>query len=86
MEAQQQTRSCDRNRAKVSKATPGGSRQICVPMTKEQYHAIWDDPARVREYLDPLIADYPEMFPASMAGGYELRGYLPESKNCRVYV
>lgn len=80
MDAQQQTRSCDRKRAEVQETTPRGSLQICIPMTQKQYHAIWHDAAKVREYLDSLIADYPEIFPASMAGGYQLHGRLAESK------
>ena len=80
MDAQQQTRSCDRKRAEVQKTTPRGSQQICIPMTQKQYLAIWDDAAMVREYLDPLMADYPEIFPASVADGYQLHGRLTESK------
>ena len=80
MDAQAQTRSCDRNRDKVGKLTSKGCRQICIPMTREQYDDTWNDLASVREYLKPLICDYPEMFPATVADGNQLRGYWPESK------
>lgn len=49
-------------------------------MTKNQYDAIWDDAAAVRNYLDSLIAEYPEIFPPSACSGYQLHGHLPESK------
>jgi hypothetical protein len=49
-------------------------------MTREQYDVIWNDPASVREFLEPLILDYPEMFPVSVSVGYQLHGHLPESK------
>ena len=80
MDAQVQTRSCDRKRGQVGQLTSKGSRQICIPMTREQYDVIWNNPASVREYLEPLIRDYPEMFPAAVAEGYQLHGHLPESK------
>lgn len=80
MDAHVQTRSCDRKRGQVGQLTSRGWRQICIPMTREQYDVIWNNPASVREYLQPLIRDYPEMFPASVTVGYQLRGHLPESK------
>jgi hypothetical protein len=72
-----QTRSCDRKRGQVGQLTSKGSRQICIPMTRGQYDVIWNNPASVREYLQPLICDYPEMFPAAVAEGYQLHGHLP---------
>ena len=80
MDAQHQTRSCIRERGEVSQTAPRGSRQICIPMDKEKYDAIWGDAIQVREYLDQTIADYPELFPNSIANGYLLRGLLPESR------
>ena len=80
MDAQVQTRSCDRKRGQVGKLTSKGCRQICIPMTRGQYDVTWNAPASVREYLEPLIRDYPEMFPASISTGYQLHGHLPESK------
>lgn len=81
MDAQRQTRSCDRQRKTRKETTPGGARQICVPMEREQYDAIWHDPAEVRVYLDALIKGHPEIFPAAVrTEGYQLHGMLPESK------
>ncbi len=75
-----QTRSCERDRPSGTEKTAKGSRQICIPMTQDQYKQIWDQPIAVRDYLDSLIPEHPEIFPASMAQGYQLRGHLPESK------
>ena len=49
-------------------------------MTREQYDDTWNERASVREFLKPLICDYPEMFPAAVAVGYQLHGHLPESQ------
>lgn len=81
MDAQRQTRSCDRERVQVEKGkTSGGVRQICVPLTRQQYGDFWGDAVKVREYLDPLIVASPEIFPGSVVEGYQLHGRLPESK------
>ena len=80
MDAQNQTRSCRRERTEVGQKTPRGSRQICIPMDREKYDAIWRDAMQVREYLDEVIAGYPELFPASISQGYTMRGQLPESQ------
>lgn len=75
-----QTRSCDRNRPTELIKTNNGARQICIPMTQKHYDAIWDEPAAVRNYLDSLIEQHPEIFPPSVSEGYQLHGKLPESK------
>ena len=49
-------------------------------MDREKYDAIWRDAMQVREYLDEVIAGYPELFPASISQGYIMRGQLPESQ------
>ena len=57
-----------------------GSRQICISMTEQQYHEIWDDHVKVRNFLDELIETHPDCFPQSIHDGYQLSGRLPESK------
>jgi hypothetical protein len=49
-------------------------------MTREQYDAIWDDSQEVRNLVDSLITESPEIFPSSIKQGYQLSGHLPESK------
>ena len=49
-------------------------------MTREQYDAIWDDSQEVRNLLDSLIAESPEIFPPSIKQGYQLSAHLPQSQ------
>jgi hypothetical protein len=49
-------------------------------MNREQYDQIWADSQQVRQFLEPLLRECPELFPPSMLDGYRLTGSLPESK------
>lgn len=80
MTTMQRTRRCRRQRAEKPQGTPRGSKQICIPMTRDQYQTIWSDAQKVRQFLDELIADHPEIFPPGIEQGYQLTGHLPESK------
>ena len=80
MDAQQRTRSCSRERIPPDEGTPRGSKQICIPMTSDIYHRIWDDAGEVRRFLEPLIENSPELFPQGIQDGFQLTGHLPESK------
>ena len=77
MDAQNQTRSCRRERTEVGQKTPRGSRQICIPMDREKYEAIWHDAMQVREYLDQVIAGYPELFPCMMGTTVRIPERMP---------
>jgi len=79
MDAQRRTRSCSRQRGPQGEGTPRGSRQICIPMTRDIYDRIWNDPGEVRRYLRPLIESSPELFPRGIEDGFQLTGHLPES-------
>ena len=79
MDAQQRTRSCFRERPPQVEGTPRGSKQICIPMTRDTYDRMWSDAGEVRRYLQPLIESCPEVFPAGIQGGFQLTGHLPES-------
>jgi hypothetical protein len=48
-------------------------------MTRDIYDGIWNDAAKVRFFLTPLIQTMPEVFPPGMEDGYQLSGHLPES-------
>jgi hypothetical protein len=52
---------------------PRGFSTICLPISKERYHAIIDSPARFREWLDQAFRDTPELFPVAFASGYTLK-------------
>lgn len=49
-------------------------------MTSFQYSQMWHDAAQVRQYLESLIEQSPELFPPEIGDGYHLTGHLPESK------
>lgn len=49
-------------------------------MQPERYDQIWHHPQKVRQCLDSLIEQFPELFPPGIEEGYQLRGHLPESK------
>lgn len=79
MQAQQRTRSCSRQRPLQRSQTKRGSKQICIPMTRDVYDDVWHDARKVRNFLQPLIEQSPELFPAGIQDGYQLSGHLPES-------
>lgn len=79
MDARQRTRSCVRTPAEAGLTRPRGSKQICVPMTRELYDQLWDDPKKLRPFLERLVADLPELFPAGIEHGFTLTGKLPAS-------
>jgi hypothetical protein len=79
MDTQARTRSCLRQPPTPSEQTPRGSKQICLPMTREDYDAMWDDARKVRSFLDRLIGQSPELFPEAITDGYQLAGRLPAS-------
>ncbi len=80
MDAQKRTRSCTRQRMPQPQGTARGSRQICVPMTRELYDAIWKDAGEVRQFLQTQIQQSPELFPGGVENGFQLTGHLPESR------
>jgi hypothetical protein len=52
MDGQQRTRSCVRQPRPRARGTPRGTRQICIPMTRDLYDCIWNDAGKVRHYLE----------------------------------
>jgi hypothetical protein len=57
-----------------------GSKRICLPIEQEEYNRILCNPTAFRQFLDPQIAQYPELFPRTIAQGYTLHDILPPSK------
>ena len=61
--------------------TQYGQRTITLPITQEQYAQIIDNPQQVRaEWLDPLYADCPELFPDGFEKGYEMNGHYTSKR------
>ena len=80
MDAQRKTRSCSREAGPQRESTPRGSRQICIPMKRDDYDRVWSQAGEVRRLLDLLIHSSPELFPKGIQDGYHLTGRLPESR------
>ena len=57
-----------------------GSKRICLPIEQAEYNRILYNPTAFRHFLDPQIAQYPELFPRTVAQGYTLHDILPPSK------
>ena len=72
MDGPQRTRSCTRQPRSPVQGAPRGSKQICIPMTRDLYDRIWNDAGEVRRFLGPLIEAMPELFPAGIQDGYQL--------------
>lgn len=46
---------------------------ICLPIGKDAYLDLIDDPPRFRRWLDQAFCDCPELFPQAFAKGYRLK-------------
>jgi hypothetical protein len=46
---------------------------ICLPICKDAYLDVIDDPRRFRAWLDQAFRDSPELFPKAFAHGYRLK-------------
>ena len=46
---------------------------ICLPVSKDTYLDLVDDPKRFRTWLDQAYRDWPELFPQAFAQGYRLK-------------
>lgn len=77
---ERRTRPCRRERLEVKDKQQRLHRQLCVPITRQQYDEIWRDARALRVFLDEKLKEHPELFPESMKEGYELTGCLPESR------
>lgn len=74
MDAQRQTRQLNRDKLTSGEQVPRGSKQIVVPMTRDQYQEFWDSPDRVRQFLNEWLQIAPELFPPGFGDGYTLHG------------
>jgi len=63
-----------------AEVTQRGTQRICLPIDSAAYQALLMDPTAYRTWLDELISKYPAVFPAAIAQGYKLNGWVPPSK------
>lgn len=80
MDVQRKTRSCSREAGPQKEGILRGSRQICIPMMRDNYDRIWCQADEVRRLLEALIQSSPELFPRGIQDGYHLTGRLPNSR------
>ena len=75
MDAPLRTRRLNRERSDRPWQAQRGGKQIVIPMTREEYDERWNDPRKMREYVDGTLAEHPELFPPGMRDGYALHGF-----------
>ena len=80
MDARPRTRRVHREKSAPSGQAPRGAKQVVVPMTKEQYHAVWPHADRMRAFVDGWAGECPELFPAGFDQGYALHGLGRQSR------
>jgi len=57
-----------------------GQTRICLDITQSEYPQVIASAAAFRAWVDAQFAQYPELFPATMAAGYGLHDILPASQ------
>lgn len=61
--------------------TTSGDKTICLPMPLEMdYQTFVEDTVSYRIYLDKLIGERPELFPAEINEGYSFHGFVESGK------
>ena len=67
--------------APVTKRSHHGKHTLILPIPEEHYREIFDYPQRIRsEWLDPLYAQHPELFPPGFENGYEMNGHYSSKR------
>ncbi|MDQ4078599.1 MAG: hypothetical protein M3220_20450 [Chloroflexota bacterium] len=69
-------RQYSKEQSDVGKAT----KRITLPIELAAYRELAADGARFRQWLDRMIACYPELFPSAISAGYTLHDWLPAGK------
>jgi hypothetical protein len=73
---QDKRRRCKRTKQEVERT----SKRICLPIDREVYEHIVDDPKWFCSYVDACRQKYPELFPATFEQGYRCVGFCEPSK------
>jgi hypothetical protein len=69
-------RRCKRTKQEVERT----SKRICLPIDREVYEHIVDDPKWFRSYVNACRQKYPELFPPTFEQGYKCVGFCEPSK------
>jgi len=68
----------------ASDSTCRHSRIICISFSSNEYRIV-NDPAKFRAYLDAMIEQFPELFPAEITEGYKMKD-IRESKKLSIVI
>jgi len=68
-------RGYSKEQSKVAKTNP----RVILPISYDAYQQTASEPQSFREWLDEMIAAYPELFPCEIEAGYTRHDYLPAS-------
>lgn len=68
-------RKYNKKRSKVTKV----NKRIILPIELSRYNELSQDATAFRDWLDTMIASYPELFPATIKSGYRMHDILPAS-------
>jgi hypothetical protein len=68
-------RQYSKEQSKVAKTNP----RVILPVSYDAYQHTAAEPQSFRQWLDEMIAVYPELFPCEIEEGYTLHDYLPAS-------
>ena len=61
--------------------TTAGDKTICIPIPEDvDYQQLVSDTPAFRQYLDQMIAEHPELFPAEIGKGYCFHGFVRSGK------
>ena len=63
----------------ASGSTCRHSRIICISFSSNEYRIV-NDPAKFRAYLDAMIEQFPELFPAEITVGYQMKDIRKSKK------
>lgn len=69
-------RQYSRKQADVTKR----NKRITLPIPLADYNVLKEDAGAFRQWLDEMIEEYPELFPAAIEKGYTLHDVLPASR------
>jgi hypothetical protein len=80
MDAPKRTRALNRNRSTDPLQSQRGDKQIVIPMTHEQFDDCWHDVDKMRKFVNGVLAESPELFPACLLKGYAFHGFARPSQ------
>lgn len=80
MDAAKKARVLNRNRPVDTPQSQRGERQIVLPMTPTQFRECWDHPDKMRQLVDGVMVENPELFPPCLRQGYAFHGFARASQ------